>query len=71
MRIWRQTLDDQDLKSTWHEPRFFWRLTRMWHDAKEAKELSRQFWVDLCSTLDEFDKAHLEGHRPAGLAPAQ
>ena len=71
MHIWRQTLDDLDLKLAWHEPWFFWTLTRMWHEAKEAKELSGQFWMDLCSALDDFDEAHPEGHCPAGLALAQ
>ena len=38
------------------------------HGAKEAKELSGDFWTDLQRALNDFDKAHPEGHRPAGTS---
>ena len=64
-------LDNLDLKSAWHEPQFFWPLIRMWHEAKEAKELSGDFWTDLQRVLNDFNKTHPEGHRLAGFVPAQ
>lgn len=70
MRVWKETMDSPELKSAWREPRFFWPLTRMWHEAKAAKRLP-EFWPTVRGHLEEFDQVHPAGHRPAALAPAE
>ena len=48
-------------------PRFFWRLTRAWHQIKKSKPDLEKFWKNQATLLKDFDHEFPQHYQPAAL----